>query len=130
MKAAAALLLMLGAAAPAAACALTASDGSVLRQGQLQLAWRTEPAKVVQGEPFVLWLRLCPADAEVLKVDATMPEHRHGMNYKPTLRALGEGRVRVEGLLWHMSGRWEWRFEVRAGAGAAAEVLRTSVVLP
>jgi hypothetical protein len=57
-----------------------------------------------------------------------MPEHRHGMNYAPSLQALGDGRWRAEGLLWHMSGRWELRFEL--GLGDAAHVLRQSVVLP
>lgn len=126
----AALLAALNIAAPATACTLAASDGVALRQGAVQAAWRTEPAKIVQGEPFVLLLRLCPVGAELRKVDATMPEHRHGMNYRPTIRDMGDRRFRVEGLLWHMSGRWEWRFDVRAAAGAPAEVLRASVVLP
>ena len=50
---------------------------------------------------------------ESLKVDAHMPEHRHGMNYAPTLKALGPGRWRAEGLMLHMPGRWEFVFEVR-----------------
>ena len=46
-----------------------------------------------------------------------MPEHRHGMNYAPTLKPLGPGRWRAEGLMFHMPGKWEFVFEVRA-AGA------------
>jgi len=46
-------------------------------------------------------------------VDAWMPEHRHGMNYKPSVVALGAGRYRADGLMFHMSGRWEFVFEVR-----------------
>ena len=114
-------------------CRLSPADGRVLRDGALQMAWRTEPAVVVQGQPFVLLLRACPADAQAVKVDATMPEHRHGMNYRPAIQPLGGGRYRVEGLLWHMSGRWQWRFEWRAGAApssAAPRVLLDDVVLP
>jgi hypothetical protein len=59
-------------------------------------------------------MQLCPADAQLLRVDATMPEHRHGMNYRPTVKPLGDGRWRAEGLLWHMSGRWQLRLDVRA----------------
>jgi len=118
------------AAAPALACPLVRADGALLSEGALQLAWRTEPATPVQGQPFLLFLRTCPANAALLKVDARMPEHRHGMNYRPALLPLGDGRWRVEGLLWHMSGRWEWRFDVRSDSSAAVQSLRTSVVLP
>ena len=41
-----------------------------------------------------------------------MPDHRHGMNYTPAIRALGSGRFRAEGLLLHMPGRWEFVFRV------------------
>jgi cytochrome c peroxidase len=44
-----------------------------------------------------------------------MPEHRHGMNYAPAVKALGPGRWRAEGLMFHMPGRWELTFEVTAG---------------
>ena len=101
------------AAGSAAACPLTAVDGAELSTGPVRLAWRTQPAKLKAGEPFAVLLRLCPADAVLLAVDATMPEHRHGMNYRPSLQTWGDGRWRAEGLLWHMSGRWELRFDVQ-----------------
>jgi hypothetical protein len=43
-----------------------------------------------------------------------MPEHRHGMNYRPSVKPLGDGRWRVEGLMFHMPGRWELQLDVRA----------------
>ena len=43
-----------------------------------------------------------------------MPEHRHGMNYAPEVKATGPGRWRAEGLMFHMPGKWEFVFEVRA----------------
>jgi hypothetical protein len=107
---------------------LGAGDGRVASEGAVRLAWRTEPATIVAGEPFVMVIKTCPRQARLRAVDATMPEHRHGMNYAPSLQALGDGRWRAEGLLWHMSGRWELRFEL--GLGDAAHVLRQSVVLP
>ena len=48
-----------------------------------------------------------------LSVDATMPAHGHGMNYKAAVREVGEGRYRAEGLLFHMPGRWQLVFDVR-----------------
>ena len=64
----------------------------------------------------------------MIRVDATMLEHRHGMNYRPSVKSLGEGRWRAEGLLWHMSGRWELAIEV--DNGGERTWLRQSVVLP
>ncbi len=58
---------------------------------------------------------------EILKVDAHMPEHRHGMNYAPSVEKLGPGRWRAEGLLLHMPGKWEFVFEIDS-----SDVLRSS----
>jgi hypothetical protein len=126
----AAALVVAVSALPLAAwgCALPPEAGVRLEQGPVQMAWRTEPDRLAVGRPFVLLMRLCPADARLVRVDATMPEHRHGMNYRPTLLSPGPGRWRAEGLLWHMAGRWEWTFEIEAAGGR--HVLRQSVQLP
>ena len=58
---------------------------------------------------------MCPVHTQLLRVDAHMPEHRHGMNYRSTLQPLGGGRWRAEGLLWHMPGRWELVLEAMLG---------------
>ncbi len=122
------LAWLLGAALPAvAACPPPPEAGALLGSGPVQLAWRAEPAPIAVSRPFVLLVTLCPADARLLRVDASMPEHRHGMNYRPSLQPLGGGRWRVEGLLWHMAGRWELRLEVEAAG--ATHVLRQSVTL-
>ena len=111
------------------ACPSPPEAGAPLSAGPVHLAWRTEPAALAVGQPFVLIVSLCPADARLTRVDATMPEHRHGMNYRPTIQALGPGRWRAEGLLWHMSGRWELRLDVTAADGGA-HTARQSVPLP
>lgn len=120
-------LAVLTAPACLAACPPTAADGAVLQAGPVQLAWRAEPLKITTGQPFVLHLQLCPSTAVLTRVDATMPEHRHGMNYQPSLHALGDGRWRVDGLLWHMAGRWELQFDVQHEA--RTHRLRQDVVL-
>ena len=38
------------------------------------------------------------------------------MNYRPTVASRGKGLYRAEGLMFHMSGRWEFVFEVRSVA--------------
>lgn len=96
----------------------------VLEQGALQVAWQVEGAPIEVGQHFTLELRLCPADGVLLRVDATMPEHRHGMNYRPSLARIGPGHWRAEGLMFHMPGRWQLRFEVR-NAGQVENLLDT-----
>lgn len=117
----------------APACPPVPADGRPLAADGVALAWRVEAAPggadaVPLSEPFALRLRLCPPQAELRAVDATMPAHRHGMNYRPTLRPLGEGRWRAEGLLWHMAGTWELRFDVVLDG--RTRVLRQAVDLP
>lgn len=123
------VLLLMGLAAGSAwsACPPTAEDGRLLSAGDVRLAWRVDGAPIANGRHFALLLRVCPADARLLKVDAGMPEHRHGMNYRPSLTALGDGRWRADGLLFHMAGRWELSFE--AEAGGRRERLVDSVAL-
>ncbi len=95
------------------------------------LAYRTQPEKIVIGQHFVVDLALCARDGatapDSVRVDAHMPEHRHGMNYKTTVTSSGKGRYRAEGLMFHMPGRWEYVFEVRAAG--ATERITASVVL-
>ena len=117
-------------AVPSWACPLPpqAAGESRLAQGELQLVWKAEPERLLVGRPFALTLQLCPPAARLLRVDATMPEHRHGMNYRPSVADLGASRWRAEGLLWHMAGHWELAFEVEHGGQASW--LRQSVRLP
>ncbi len=37
------------------------------------------------------------------------------MNYRASIKSNGDGRFRAEGMLFHMPGRWEITFDVRAG---------------
>jgi hypothetical protein len=43
---------------------------------------------------------------QTIIVDAQMPAHGHGMNYRPTTTASGPSRFQVSGLMLHMPGRW------------------------
>lgn len=112
-------------AAPALACPI---DGAKLAAGGVQAAWQVVGAPIAVGRHFALDLRVCPADAVLERVDAVMPEHRHGMNYRPSVKALGDGRWRAEGLMFHMAGRWELRLDV--AQGGRTERLREAIVLP
>lgn len=97
-----------------------------------EVAFATQPAPVVVGGHFALDIAVCPRGAaappRAVGVDAVMPEHRHGMNYRPTVTALGPGRYRAVGLLFHMPGRWDLLFDVDTGAGT--ERLTATLRLP
>jgi hypothetical protein len=120
-----ALAYALLSAQTAAACVLPEPS---LKQGDVVVNWAVDAAPITVGRHFVMTVRLCPADAKLVRVDATMPEHRHGMNYKPSFTALGEGRWRVEGMMFHMPGRWALRFDVQTAS--RTEILTDSITLP
>lgn len=83
---------------------------------RVAISYRTIPAAIEVGKPFVLELAACPkqgaAVAGRVRLDAHMPEHRHGMNYRVKVAPLAGGRYRSEGWLFHMPGRWEFVFDL------------------
>ena len=105
------------AAAQACGDALPASRRSVDGANYV-VVYATKPGPIVVGEHFVVDFAVCPraggARPRSVRIDATMPEHRHGMNYRAAVAELAPGRYRAEGLLFHMPGRWEITFDVVA----------------
>lgn len=97
-----------------AACELP--PGVRLESEHLVVSYWTIPAAIAVGQPFVLELAACPKAGAVVservKLDARMPEHRHGMNYRTKVVLLGTGRFHSEGWLFHMPGRWEFLFDL------------------
>jgi len=119
-----------GAAAPASRaieCASGFPGGSRATSAGYTIAWRADPQKIPVGRHFAIDLLVCPkagagtapgspaAVPVAVAVDARMPSHGHGMNYKPTLKPVGENRYRAEGLMFHMPGQWELVFDLRTG---------------
>jgi len=93
----------------AAACELP--PGKRLESERLALSYRTVPARIDPGRHFEVYFGFCPNVRGPIKVDAHMPEHRHGMNYRPSVSPAGGG-YRSEGWLFHMPGRWEFVFDI------------------
>lgn len=115
-------VLLMGVAAAAAQaqiCVAELPGGKVVAAAHYQLAYRTQPSQIVVGSHFSLEVIVCAkaggGAVEGLQVDAFMPEHRHGMNYRPAAKALGGGRYQIEGLMFHMPGRWDLHFDVTSG---------------
>lgn len=121
-------------AAPALACDPGLPGGDAVRiEGQRYVvAWRPRSAPIRLGEFFALEIAVCARGGAsvptTLRVNAQMPEHRHGMNYRPSVARAGEGRFVASGLLFHMPGRWELAFDLRAAE--YGETLRASVTIP
>ena len=91
-------------------------------EGRFIVWWTSEPAPIPFNQPFKL--RVWAARAETpetpltdatLEVSATMPEHGHGMNRVPRVTAQADGSHLVEGMLFHMRGRWDLIVNVHAG---------------
>jgi len=110
-----------------AACPVDKGFSAVSSPPPLQLAWRPllqdgtaiAPELIPMARHFLVEVQLCdgagPSPATLSRIDATMPAHRHGMNYRPRIRQVGAGRFRVEGMMFHMSGDWRLEFELTAG---------------
>lgn len=104
------------AAAPAAlACTDLPAQARQIQGSHFRLVVIPEPAPIPLNAPFALEIKLCDARIAELSrlaaVDAWMPAHRHGMNYKTTLTKRDWGHYRAEGLLLHMPGEWEFVFD-------------------
>jgi hypothetical protein len=90
--------------------------------------FRTIPATIEIGRHFSVEAIVCATPpARGLRVDAQMPEHRHGMNYRPQVSTAPDGRYVADGFLFHMPGRWEIVFDVERGG--RTERLSTEILL-
>ncbi len=116
--AAVALTALAVAVGPAWACGDSlGAHAKRIESAQWLLVYRSTPEPIPVGRHFALDFELCPragaAQPAELRVDAQMPEHKHGMNYRPSVVSPRAGVYRAEGLMFHMPGRWELVFELR-----------------
>ncbi len=105
--------------AAAQACGPEMPGSRQVESARFAVVYRTVPGKVAVGRHFAVELAVCPKGGgqppDSVRIDAQMPEHRHGMNYKADVIALPAGGYRAEGLMFHMPGRWEFIFDLRSG---------------
>lgn len=100
---------------------LPSAGRQLLQRDGVQLAYAPQGGSLPLGRHFAIDIAVCaPAGAsppELRRVDADMPAHRHGMNYRSTLRTVAPGRYVAQGLMWHMPGRWRLVFDLAAPPG-------------
>ena len=96
----------------ASSCELP-GEGVTLESPRYALAYKVSSLAV--GSHFAVDIAACAksgGEPKSVSIDAQMPEHRHGMNYRPEVKRTGPGRWRAEGLMFHMPGKWQIVFVV------------------
>ena len=104
----------------AAASACTVPDGFVrLATPEAEIAYRWQPDPLKVGQFFEAEVIACrapsPDAVRMVVLDAQMPAHGHGMNYRPIATETAPGRFRITGLMLHMPGQWRLTFDLMQG---------------
>jgi hypothetical protein len=102
------------------ASACTVPDGFArLATPEAEIAYRWQPEAPKVGQFFEAEVIACrglgPGAVRNVVLDAQMPAHGHGLNYRPTATEIAPGRFRVTGLMLHMPGRWRLTFDLMQG---------------
>jgi hypothetical protein len=96
---------------------LSAAGKQKTVQGTQEIVYVPNVWPIPVGKHFSLNVQVCGSAPALTKVDADMPAHKHGMNYKPVITALapaGSGMYRIDGLMFHMPGQWRLTFDLAA----------------
>ena len=94
----------------------------VTDEGTYRVTYTPSPDPIPLNANFSLALTIAYADGREkalpddlqLKADATMPEHKHGMKQTPTTTKNHSGSFTIDGMLFHMPGRWVFKAEITA----------------
>jgi len=92
------------------------SGGIIINNGPTIVV---EPMQTISvSKPFSAKVSVCGnslSNASV-ELNATMPAHGHGMNYKPEHTVVQQTdstiQINVDGLILHMPGQWQWSVEI------------------
>jgi len=101
----------------AQACELNGADSVDLGNG-MTLLHRSESSPLETGRHITLRFRICRGGETLkpdrFKIDARMPAHNHGMNYRAAIEIAADGLVEASGLLFHMPGHRRVRVDFSA----------------
>jgi hypothetical protein len=115
-----AALANVGAVAAATDCPAEAQGYQRIKTADAEIAYRWEPADLKVGQFFAAEVVACrapgPEPVGAIAIDAIMPAHGHGMNYRPAAARAGAGHYRFTGLMLHMPGTWRITFDLVQGS--------------
>jgi YtkA-like len=107
-------------ATPALACPSADQGFRRLASADAEVAYRWDPAELQLGRFFTAEVVACraPSGEPVgeIRIDATMPAHGHGMNYRPAATLAAPGHYKFTGLMLHMPGTWRVTIDLIQGA--------------
>jgi len=116
---------------PPADLDLSRSKASAKGTYSIGIAPEIEP---VQQGPLHAWVLTLttpdgkPVEGARIAIDGGMPQHGHGLPTAPQATAyLGEGRYRIEGVRFNMSGWWELKFAISAPPGDDSAVFNVTL---
>jgi len=95
------------------------SQSTVADYYEVRFDSQSKPIVINQIQSWVMYLQtgdgLCVEGAEITVVGG-MPEHNHGLPTAPLVRpGANDCEYLVEGLRFHMAGRWELNFKIKSG---------------
>jgi hypothetical protein len=105
--------------APASVCPTSEQGFRRLASPDAEVAFRWEPAELKIGQFFAAEVVTCGTRGQEpvreITIDATMPAHGHGMNYRPAATRTAPGHYRFTGLMLHMPGTWRVTIDLHQG---------------
>jgi hypothetical protein len=95
------------------------------------IAPEVEPVQQGPLHAWVLTLKTAdgkPVEGAEIGVDGGMPQHGHGLPTSPAVAGyLGEGRYKIDGMRFNMSGWWELKFAIKAPPGEDSVVFNITL---
>ena len=99
-----------------------------------EVAYRWEPAELKVGQFFAAEVVACRTPGQSrcasITIDATMPAHGHGMNYRPDGHATAPGHYRFTGLMLHMPGTLAGHDRSATRAAGASRLTHEVILRP
>ncbi|MEH6475755.1 MAG: hypothetical protein V7727_08695 [Sneathiella sp.] len=104
----------------ALACVIENTANSLKGTGEVYaVSVTTIPAQVMVGKPFSVRVSVCSKKGQSflgdIKINAMMPMHKHGMNYKPSIEKISDGKFEMKGFVFHMPGKWQYKIDLKQG---------------
>jgi hypothetical protein len=104
---------------PLAVFACDLEDATRLQlDDDVSLYYRVTSPPIMVAKHFAMQFRFCrerqPLSIDRFKLDASMPAHGHGMNYRASIVSQDEGRFEARGLMFHMPGKWQLKLDFSA----------------